>query len=37
MVAPVVGKEDIHMSLSKRSFAEFIGTFWLVFGGAGGG
>ena len=23
------------MSLSKRSFAEFIGTFWLVFGGCG--
>src|SRR5580700_4168355 len=28
-------KEDNHMSLSKRSFAEFIGTFWLVFGGCG--
>src|SRR5271168_2040060 len=24
-----------HMSLSKRAFAEFIGTFWLVFGGCG--
>src|SRR3954471_17098432 len=23
------------MSLSKRSIAEFIGTFWLVFGGCG--
>src|SRR5262249_54172831 len=23
------------MSLSKRSFSEFIGTFWLVFGGCG--
>jgi aquaporin Z len=23
------------MSLAKRSFAEFIGTFWLVFGGCG--
>lgn len=23
------------MSLSKRAFAEFIGTFWLVFGGCG--
>jgi aquaporin Z len=23
------------MTLSKRSFAEFIGTFWLVFGGCG--
>src|SRR5579863_4099800 len=35
MVASVVGKEDSCMSLSKRSFAEFIGTFWLVFGGCG--
>src|SRR6201981_2809314 len=23
------------MSLSKRAFAEFVGTFWLVFGGCG--
>src|SRR3954464_5001922 len=23
------------MSLTKRSFAEFLGTFWLVFGGCG--
>ena len=23
------------MSLSKRALAEFIGTFWLVFGGCG--
>src|ERR1700751_1781269 len=23
------------MSLSKRAFAEFFGTFWLVFGGCG--
>src|SRR5262249_37096178 len=23
------------MTLTKRSFAEFIGTFWLVFGGCG--
>src|SRR5437660_362142 len=23
------------MSLEKRAFAEFIGTFWLVFGGCG--
>jgi aquaporin Z len=23
------------MALSKRAFAEFIGTFWLVFGGCG--
>ena len=35
MVAFVVSKEDNCMSLSKRSFAEFIGTFWLVFGGCG--
>src|SRR6201987_5898227 len=25
----------LFMSLSKRSVAEFIGTFWLVFGGGG--
>src|SRR6185503_845936 len=24
-----------HMNLGKRTFAEFIGTFWLVFGGCG--
>src|SRR5580700_3868034 len=35
MVASVVSEEDNRMSLSKRSFAEFIGTFWLVFGGCG--
>jgi aquaporin Z len=40
MIASVVGQlpgrqEDNNMSLSKRSFAEFIGTFWLVFGGCG--
>jgi aquaporin Z len=29
------GVEDLFMSLSKRAFAEFIGTFWLVFGGCG--
>ncbi|MGH6851790.1 MAG: aquaporin, partial [Methylocella sp.] len=23
------------MDLGKRSFAEFLGTFWLVFGGCG--
>jgi aquaporin Z len=28
-------QEDNRMSLSKRSFAEFIGTLWLVFGGCG--
>src|SRR5580700_1449672 len=28
-------QEENRMSLSKRSFAEFIGTFWLVFGGCG--
>src|SRR5271169_3115610 len=28
-------QEKNRMSLSKRSFAEFIGTFWLVFGGCG--
>lgn len=35
MVASVVSEEDYRMSLSKRSFAEFIGTLWLVFGGCG--
>src|ERR1700690_1880094 len=30
------GKERIYvMSLGKRATAEFIGTFWLVFGGCG--
>jgi aquaporin Z len=28
-------KERMAMSLSKRAIAEFIGTFWLVFGGCG--
>jgi aquaporin Z len=28
-------QEDNRMSLSKRSFAEFLGTLWLVFGGCG--
>jgi aquaporin Z len=28
-------KEEIPMPLSKRAAAEFIGTFWLVFGGCG--
>src|ERR1700680_1412529 len=27
--------EELTMPLSKRAFAEFIGTFWLVFGGCG--
>jgi aquaporin Z len=27
--------EDTTMSLGKRSLAEFLGTFWLVFGGCG--
>src|SRR6202049_3553493 len=27
--------QEERMSLSKRSIAEFIGTFWLVFGGCG--
>jgi aquaporin Z len=27
--------EEHAMSLQKRSFAEFVGTFWLVFGGCG--
>ena len=29
------GKRGFCMPLSKRAFAEFIGTFWLVFGGCG--
>ncbi len=29
-----VGKET-DMSITKRSVAEFFGTFWLVFGGCG--
>jgi aquaporin Z len=29
------GRKDFHMSLTKKAFAEFIGTFWLVFGGCG--
>jgi aquaporin Z len=31
----IILSEEAPMSLSKRSFAEFIGTFWLVFGGCG--
>src|SRR6201984_2422940 len=27
--------QEDEMTLSKRSLAEFIGTFWLVFGGCG--
>src|ERR1700680_2037485 len=27
--------EELTMPLSKRAFAEFMGTFWLVFGGCG--
>src|SRR5678815_2290987 len=28
-------KGRLHMSLGKKATAEFIGTFWLVFGGCG--
>src|ERR1700720_4437339 len=35
MPPPKQSQEDLYMSLSKRAFAEFIGTFWLVFGGCG--
>jgi aquaporin Z len=30
-----IKRQEVIMSLSKRAFAEFIGTFWLVFGGCG--
>src|SRR5579864_4884787 len=35
MPPPKYSQEDPVMSLSKRAFAEFMGTFWLVFGGCG--
>src|ERR1700720_3655501 len=35
MPPPKQSQEDPTMSLSKRAIAEFIGTFWLVFGGCG--
>jgi aquaporin Z len=35
MVISFTPEELLNMSLSKRAFAEFIGTFWLVFGGCG--
>jgi aquaporin Z len=34
-MSPGVTSEEIAMSLAQRSTAEFIGTFWLVFGGCG--
>jgi aquaporin Z len=30
-----VRREDVVMPISKRAAAEFVGTFWLVFGGCG--
>src|ERR1700757_2947934 len=34
-MAPSRGWRGPSMTLSKRFFAEFLGTFWLVFGGCG--
>src|ERR1700745_3997234 len=34
-MAPSRGWRGPSMSLSKRAVAEFLGTFWLVFGGCG--